>query len=239
MDTQKISDPSEGLNDQGTLQLRIPVANHDGHCGKSGPSNTPNHLDLLQPTASKLSVTVIDSQKKPDQSKNCKEQNPLQTTTSNFSLPIRTVSQQIPQKPPSPSGIQKIPSDDPEQGNKVVTTLVTRYSTRRLGSTTWKCQICNALVESIWIFGVPNSETTSGCESCESRSKMKLCAGCRFTHSGVPELLDGHNLRHWEFSAKTGSKYIERLYAAKLNMSVYFCINVIPLSALLNREQPK
>jgi len=38
----------------------------------------------------------------------------------------------------------------------------------------------NALVESVWTSGVPDSGTTS-CESCGNRSKMKLCAGCRIT----------------------------------------------------------
>jgi hypothetical protein len=38
----------------------------------------------------------------------------------------------------------------------------------------------NAVAESFFENGLPNTERTN-CENCGSESKMKLCAGCRFT----------------------------------------------------------
>jgi hypothetical protein len=51
----------------------------------------------------------------------------------------------------------------------------------------------NAIVHRFCKYGLPKLETTTY-ETCGGKSKMKLCAGCRFTHKEVSQEVD-NNIR--------------------------------------------
>jgi hypothetical protein len=149
VDTHKGSDPSEGVDEQdlsrpSDSESQFPTMMD--RIGRSCAPEGPNYQDTLQSIGLELSTTIIDAQTKseqPDPSEDGDEQSSLPTTVFKLSLPIRTTSEQNTQNVFLTSGLQNNPSEDTENGNKKVTTEVTRYNTRRLGSKTWECYTCN------------------------------------------------------------------------------------------------
>jgi len=195
MAAQNVPDPSEGLGGQNPFQSTASQSNLATMMDKerkSEPSESPNQKNSLRATVFNLSLPIRTVSENfpqelapPPGRSDTLEEDPesgsrkVTTLVSRYStLHLGSKSwtcQTCNQK--AAELIHLTSSKRPELGDigSAVSDLLIPVCTSHACVTQG-----NALVESLWICGAPDSETTS-CESCGNKSRMKLCAGCRLT----------------------------------------------------------